>query len=206
MARYTGPTCKLSRREGTDLFLKSGIRPLESKCKADTAPGMHGQRRGRLSDYGIQLREKQKVRRMYGVLEKQFRNYYKDAARIKGNTGENLLTLLECRLDNVVYRMGYGSTRAECRQLVSHNAILVNGVKVNIPSYSVQPNDTVVIRERSKKQLRIQSSLDLNEQRADVDWVSVDKTQLTGIFSRRPDRDELSKEINENLIVELYSK
>ncbi len=206
MARYIGPTCKLSRREGTDLFLKSGIRPLESKCKVDTAPGAHGQRRGRLSDYGIQLREKQKVRRMYGVLEKQFRNYYKEAARIKGNTGENLLSLLESRLDNVVYRMGFGSTRSECRQLISHNAILVNGKKVNIPSYSVKANDTISIRERSKKQLRIQSSLDLAGQRADVDWVNVDKTQLSGIFSRLPDRDELPKEINESLIVELYSK
>lgn len=206
MARYIGPTCKLSRRENTDLFLKSGIRPLESKCKAETAPGVHGQRRGRLSDYGIQLREKQKVRRMYGVLEKQFRNYYKEAARIKGNTGENLLILLESRLDNVVYRMGFGSTRAECRQLVSHNAILVNGKKVNIPSYKVKPNDEITIRERSKKQLRIQSSLDLADQRVDVDWVNVNKKQLSGMFNRVPDRDELPKEINENLIVELYSK
>ena len=206
MARYVGPTCKLSRREGTDLFLKSGIRPLESKCKLDTAPGVHGQRRGRLSDYGVQLREKQKVRRMYGVLEKQFRNYYKEAARIKGNTGENLLTLLETRLDNVVYRMGFGSTRAESRQLVAHNAILVNGKKVNIPSYRVKANDEVSIRERSRKQLRIQSSLSLAEQRTSAEWVKVDNSKLSGLLMRNPDRDELPKEINENLIVELYSK
>ena len=150
MARYLGPKCKLSRREGTDLFLKSGIRPLESKCRAESAPGQHGQRRGRLSDYGVQLREKQKVRRTYGVLEKQFRNYYKKAARIKGATGENLLQLLECRLDNVVYRMGFGSTRAEARQLVAHNALLVNGQKVNVASYQVQPNDVIAVREKSR--------------------------------------------------------
>jgi small subunit ribosomal protein S4 len=151
MARYLGPTCKLSRREGTDLFLKSGVRPLESKCRADSAPGQHGQRRGRLSDYGIQLREKQKVRRIYGVLEKQFKNYYKTAARIKGNTGENLLTLLESRLDNVVYRMGFGSTRSESRQLVAHNGVLVNGSKVNIASYKVEVGDSVGLRAKTKK-------------------------------------------------------
>ena len=159
MARYIGPTCKLARREGTDLFLKSGVRPLESKCKAETAPGQHGQRRGRLSDYGVQLREKQKVRRLYGVLERQFSNYYKDAARIKGATGENLLQLLESRLDNVVYRMGFGSTRAEARQLVSHRALLVNGKTVNVPSYQVQAGDVVAIREKAKNQLRVQSAM-----------------------------------------------
>ncbi|MFA5632808.1 MAG: 30S ribosomal protein S4 [Porticoccaceae bacterium] len=206
MARYLGPTCKLSRREGTDLFLKSGIRPLESKCRAESAPGQHGQRRGRLSDYGVQLREKQKVRRLYGVLEKQFRNYYKNAARIKGATGENLLRLLECRLDNVVYRMGFGSTRAESRQLVSHSSILVNGKKVNVPSYQVQPGDVISIRERAKGQLRIQSAVQLSSQRGSVDWVEIDANKLQGTFKRTPDRSELPSEINENLIVELYSK
>ena len=206
MARYLGPTCKLSRREGTDLFLKSGVRPLESKCRSESAPGQHGQRRGRLSDYGVQLREKQKVRRIYGVLEKQFRNYYKSAAKIKGNTGENLLTLLETRLDNVVYRMGFGSTRAESRQLVAHNAILVNGQKVNIPSYSVQVGDVISLREKSKKQLRVQTALQLAAQRGDVEWVAVDSNKMEGTFSRNPDRADLPAEINENLIVELYSK
>jgi len=206
MARYLGPTCKLSRREGTDLFLKSGVRPLESKCRAESAPGQHGQRRGRLSDYGVQLREKQKVRRIYGVLEKQFRNYYKEAARIKGNTGENLLTLLERRLDNVVYRMGFGSTRAECRQLVAHNAIMVNGQKVNIPSYRVAEGDVVSIRERSKKQLRVATALQLAAQRGDSEWVSVDSNKMEGTFVRFPDRSDLPAEINENLIIELYSK
>lgn len=206
MARYIGPTCKLSRREGTDLFLKSGIRPLESKCRAESAPGQHGQRRGRLSDYGVQLREKQKVRRLYGVLEKQFRGYYKEAARRKGATGENLLQLLESRLDNVVYRMGFGSTRAESRQLVSHNAIMVNGEKVNIPSYQVQPGDVVSIREKSKNQLRIQSAVQLAAQRGTVEWIETDANKLQGTFKRSPDRGELPSEINENLIVELYSK
>jgi small subunit ribosomal protein S4 len=206
MARYLGPTCKLSRREGTDLFLKSGIRPLESKCRAESAPGQHGQRRGRLSDYGVQLREKQKVRRLYGVLEKQFRNYYRDAARIKGATGENLLQLLESRLDNVVYRMGYGSTRAEARQLVAHNAIVVNGQKVNIPSFQVKAGDVVSVRQKAKNQLRIQSAVQLATQRGSVDWVEVDANKLEGTFKRVPDRSELPAEINENLIVELYSK
>jgi small subunit ribosomal protein S4 len=206
MARYLGPTCKLSRREGTDLFLKSGIRPLESKCKADAAPGQHGQRRTRLSDYGVQLREKQKVRRLYGVLEKQFRNYYKRAAGTKGNTGENLLRILEERLDNVVYRMGFGSTRSEARQLVAHNSILVNGERVNIPSYRVQPGDEVSIRERSKNQLRIQSALNLATQRGVVEWVDVDTSKMQGVYKRAPDRADLPAEINENLIVELYSK
>ena len=206
MARYLGPTCKLSRREGTDLFLKSGVRPLESKCRSESAPGQHGQRRGRLSDYGVQLREKQKVRRIYGVLEKQFRNYYKAAAKIKGNTGENLLTLLETRLDNVVYRMGFGATRAESRQLVAHNAILVNGQKVNIPSYTIQVGDIVSLREKSKKQLRVQTALPIESQRGDVEWVAVDGSKMAGTFSRSPDRADLPTEINENLIVELYSK
>lgn len=206
MARYTGPTCKLSRREGTDLFLKSGVRPLESKCKAETQPGQHGQRRGRLSDYGVQLREKQKVRRLYGILEKQFRGYYKKAASKKGATGENLLQLLECRLDNVVYRMGFGSTRAESRQLVSHKAILVNGKSVNIPSYQVQAGDVVSIREKSKNQLRIQNSMGIASQRADVEWVDVNSDKKEGVFKRAPERVDLPAEINENLIVELYSK
>ncbi len=206
MARYLGPTCKLSRREGTDLFLKSGVRPLESKCRSESAPGQHGQRRGRLSDYGVQLREKQKVRRIYGVLEKQFRNYYKAAARLKGNTGENLLTLLETRLDNVVDRIGFGATRAEARQLVSHNAILVNGQKVNIPSYTIQVGDVVSLREKSKKQLRVQTAMQLASQRGEVEWVQVDSNKLEGTFSRNPDRADLPAEINENLIVELYSK
>ena len=206
MARYLGPTCKLSRREGTDLFLKSGVRPLESKCRAESAPGQHGQRRGRLSDYGVQLREKQKVRRIYGILEKQFRNYYKSAAKTKGNTGENLLTLLESRLDNVVYRMGFGSTRAESRQLVAHNSILVNGAKVNIASFSVSAGDVISLRERAKKQLRVQSALQLAAQRSESSWVNVNSEKMEGTFIRNPDREDLPPEINENLIVELYSK
>ena len=206
MARYLGPTCKLSRREGTDLFLKSGVRPLESKCRAESAPGQHGQRRGRLSDYGVQLREKQKVRRIYGILEKQFSNYYKSAARTKGNTGENLLTLLESRLDNVVYRMGFGSTRAESRQLVAHNSILVNGAKVNIASFSVSAGDVISLREKAKKQLRVQSALQLAAQRSESSWVNVNSEKMEGTFIRNPDREDLPSEINENLIVELYSK
>ena len=206
MARYLGPTCKLSRREGTDLLLKSGVRPLESKCRAESAPGQHGQRRGRLSDYGVQLREKQKVRRIYGILEKQFRNYYKSAARTKGNTGENLLTLLESRLDNVVYRMGFGSTRAESRQLVAHNSILVNGAKVNIASFSVSAGDLISLRERAKKQLRVKSALQLASQRSESSWVNVNSEKMEGTFIRNPDREDLPSEINENLIVELYSK
>ena len=206
MARYLGPKLKLSRREGTDLFLKSGVRPLDSKCKAETIPGQHGARRGRLSDYGVQLREKQKVRRTYGVLEKQFRGYYMEAARLKGATGENLLQLLECRLDNVVYRMGFGCTRAESRQLVAHKSITVNGVVVNIASYQVSEGDTVAIRAKAKAQLRIKSALDLAAQRTAIDWVSVDTSKLEGTFSRKPEREDLSAEINESLIVELYSK
>jgi small subunit ribosomal protein S4 len=206
MARYIGPKCKLARREGTDLFLKSGARALESKCKLETAPGMHGARRGRLSDYGVQLREKQKVRRIYGILEKQFRGYYKEAARRKGATGENLLQLLESRLDNVVYRMGFASTRAEARQLVSHKGVLVNGTVVNVPSYQVQPGDVVAVREKAKKQLRIQSAVALAAQRADIEWIDVNTDKLEGVFKARPERAELTSEINENLIVELYSK
>ena len=206
MARYIGPKCKLSRREGTDLFLKSGVRALESKCKAEAIPGQHGARRGRLSDYGVQLREKQKVRRIYGVLEKQFRNYYKEAARLKGATGENLLQLLESRLDNVVYRMGFGSTRAESRQMVSHKAILVNGIVVNIASYQVKAGDVVSLREKAKKQLRVQSAMALAAQRGEPEWIEVNSEKLEGVFKSVPDRQDLSSEINENLIVELYSK
>ncbi len=206
MARYTGPRLKLSRREGTDLFLTSGIKPIDAKCKAETAPGQHGQRRGRLSDYGVQLREKQKVRRLYGVLEKQFRNYYKKAASMRGSTGENLLTLLEARLDNVVYRMGFGSTRAEARQLVSHKAFLVNGKAVNIPSYQVQEGDVIAVREKAKNQLRIQSAISIAGQRGEVEWVDVNAQKMEGTFKRNPDRSDLPAEINENLIVELYSK
>ncbi|MBP6699667.1 MAG: 30S ribosomal protein S4 [Halioglobus sp.] len=206
MARYIGPKCKLSRREGTDLFLKSGVRALESKCKAETAPGQHGARRGRLSDYGVQMREKQKVRRIYGVLEKQFRNYYKEAARLKGATGENLLRLLESRLDNVVYRMGFGSTRAEARQMVAHKAILVNGAAVNIPSYQVQVGDVISLREKAKKQLRVQSAIALAAQRGEPEWIEMNSEKLEGVYKSLPDRQDLSSEINENLIVELYSK
>lgn len=206
MARYLGPKLKLSRREGTDLFLKSGVRAIESKCKIDTAPGQHGARRGRLSDYGVQLREKQKVRRMYGVLEKQFRNYYKEAARLKGNTGENLLQLLEQRLDNVVYRIGFASTRAEARQLVSHKAILVNGKVVNVPSFNVSAEDVVSVREKAKKQARIVAALELADQREKPTWIEVDNKKMEGTFKRVPERTDLSADINEQLIVELYSK
>jgi small subunit ribosomal protein S4 len=206
MARYIGPKLKLSRREGTDLLLKSGVRPIDSKCKIDSPPGQHGARRTRLSDYAVQLREKQKVRRFYGVLEKQFRNYYKKAERLKGATGENLLRLLESRLDNVVYRMGFGATRAEARQLVSHKSVTVNGQAVNVPSYQVQPEDVISVTEKARAQLRIQSALQLAGQRASVDWVEVDASKMEGVFKRFPDRSELPPEINENLIVELYSK
>ena len=196
MARYLGPTCKLSRREGTDLFLKSGVRALDTKCKTETAPGQHGLRRGRLSDYGVQLREKQRARVAYGVLEKQFRNYYKAAARGRGATGENLLQLLESRLDNVVYRMGFGATRAESRQLVAHSAILVNGKKLNIPSYQVKAGDVISVRERAKSQLRIQSAMSLAAQRGATEWIEVDANKLEGTFKRVPDRIDLSPEIN----------
>jgi small subunit ribosomal protein S4 len=206
MARYLGPKCKLSRREGTDLFLKSRVRPLDSKCKADKVPGQHGDKRGRTSDYGLQLREKQKLRRMYGVLEKQFSNYYKKANLKKGSTGENLLELLECRLDNVVYRMGFGVTRAECRQLVSHKSIEVNGSVVNIPSYQVKADDVISVREKARKQLRIQDSLNTAEQFGFPDWVTVDAKKMTGTFKAPPERSDLSSDINESLVVELYSK
>ena len=206
MARYLGPKLKLSRREGTDLFLKSGVRAIDSKCKIDTAPGQHGARKPRLSDYGSQLREKQKVRRMYGILERQFRNYYKEANRLKGNTGENLLVLLEGRLDNVVYRMGFAATRAEARQLVSHKAIVVNGRVVNIPSFQVSVDDVVAVREKSKKQARIKASLELAEQREKPTWLDVDAAKMEGVFKRVPERSDLSADINEHLIVELYSK
>jgi ribosomal protein S4 len=206
MARYLGPKLKLSRREGTDLFLKSSVRAIDSKCKIDTAPGQHGARKPRLSDYGSQLREKQKVRRIYGILERQFRNYYKEANRLKGNTGENLLVLLEGRLDNVVYRMGFAATRAEARQLVSHKAIVVNGRVVNIPSFQVSVNDVVAVREKSKKQARIKASLELAEQREKPTWLEVDSAKMEGVFKRVPERSDLSADINEHLIVELYSK
>ena len=206
MARYLGPKLKLSRREGTDLFLKSGVRAIESKCKIDTALGQHGARKPRLSDYGSQLREKQKVRRIYGILERQFRNYYKEANRLKGNTGENLLVLLEGRLDNVVYRMGFAATRAEARQLVSHKSIVVNGRVVNIPSYQVSVDDVVAVREKSKKQARIKASLELATQREKPTWLEVDATKMEGVFKRTPERSDLSADINEHLIVELYSK
>jgi len=206
MARYLGPKCKLMRREGTDLFLKSRVRSIDTKCNMEKVPGQSGDRRRRLSDYGVQLREKQKVRRLYGVLERQFRNYYKEADRVKGPTGENLLRLLENRLDNVVYRMGFGSTRNEARQLVSHKAIEVNGKVLNIPSYRVKPEDTVSVREKSKKQERIKASLSLAEQYGLPEWVEVDSNAMKGVFKRYPDRVELPAEINEQLIVELYSK
>jgi small subunit ribosomal protein S4 len=207
MARYTGPTCKLARREGTDLFLKSPVRPIDSKCNFDRSPGFKaGARRPRVSVYGTQLREKQKLRRIYGVLEKQFRSYYFEAARRKGSTGENLLSLLEGRLDNVVYRMGFAVTRAEARQLVSHNAISVNGVKVNIASFQVSPGDVVEVRERSKKQLRIQSALEIAEQVGFVNWVEVDPKASKGTFKSLPERSDLPAEIDESLVVALYSK
>lgn len=207
MARYLGPKCKLARREGTDLFLKSGVRSLDSKCKADITPGQHGPtKRPRNTDYAVQLREKQKVKRLYGLLEKQFRNYYKKASAQKGATGENLLQLLESRLDNVVYRIGLGATRSEARQLVRHKAILVNGKSVNVPSYQVQKEDVVTVREKSKKQLRIQAALELAKQRAECDWLDVNFDAYEGTFKRVPERADLPPDINENLIVELYSK
>ena len=206
MARYRGPSLRLSRREGTDLLLKSGEKAVEEKCNMETAPGMHGMRRGRLSDYGLQLREKQKVKRMYGILEKQFRNYYKKAAKSKGNTGENLLSYLEKRLDNVVYRMNFASTRAEARQMVTHKAFEVNGKTVNIPSYQVEQDDVISVREKAKKQIRIKAALDLGDKKELSGWVEVDKDKFTGVFKSVPDRSDLSAEINENLIIELYSK
>src|SRR3990167_3820300 len=197
MARYLGPRCKLSRRERMDLSLTSGVRPLDSKCKLDTAPGQHGARRGRETEHGLQLREKQKVRRIYGILERQFKNYFKKATRLKGSTGENLLKLLERRLDNVVYRIGFGSTRAEARQLVSHRAILVNGKVVNIPSYLVAPGDVVAIREKARAQLRIQDALKLAQVRQPCDWLDVDTAAFSGTFKNVPDRDRVLPDINE---------
>ena len=207
MARYTGPKARLSRREGTDLFLKSARRGLDSKCKLDSRPGQHGRTSGtRPSDYGLQLREKQKVKRMYGILERQFRRYFEEAERRRGNTGENLLQLLESRLDNVVYRMGFGSTRAEARQLVGHRGVLVNGQSVNIPSLLLKPNDVVAIREKARKQARIQDALNLAEQTGFPDWVSVDKNKMEGVFKQMPDRGDFASDVNESLIVELYSR
>jgi small subunit ribosomal protein S4 len=207
MARYLGPTCKLARREGTDLFLKSGAKPLESKCKMEVPPGgIKGERRGRLSDYGVQLREKQKLRRMYGVLERQFANYYKRASGRPGATGETLLQLLECRLDNVVYRMGFAVTRAEARQLVSHKGISVNSKLVNIPSYQVKAGDVVQVRDRAQKQGRVTAALTVASQVGFPDWVEVDDKKMFGVLKSVPDRDEILPDINENLIVELYSK
>jgi len=207
VARYLGPKAKLSRREGTDLFLKSARRPIGDKAKFDSKPGQHGRTSGtRTSDFGLQLREKQKVKRMYGVLERQFRRYFAEAERRKGNTGENLLTLLESRLDNVVYRMGFGSTRAEARQLVSHKGITVNGEVVNIASYLVKVGDTIAVREKAKKQLRVTDSVKLAEGQGMPNWVSVDASKLEGVFKKTPDRDEYGADIKEALIVELYSR
>lgn len=207
MARYLGPKCKLSRREGTDLFLKAPIRPLEKKCKIDRPPGGQGQRRRRRqSDYGEQLREKQKLRRMYGVLERQFRRYYREASRRRGATGELLLTLLESRLDNVVYRMGFAVTRAEARQLVSHKGVLVNGRVVNIPSYELTAGDAVGLTARCRKQTRVENALSIAEQVGSSAWVEVDVKTCEGTFKSVPERGELSQDINENLVVELYSK
>ena len=206
MARYLGPRCKLSRREKMDLSLTSGVRALDSKCKLDTAPGQHGARRGRETEHGVQLREKQKVRRIYGVLERQFENYFKKATRLKGSTGENLLKLLERRLDNVVYRMGFGATRAEARQLVSHCGIMVNGKVVNIPSALVSPGDIISVREKARNQLRIQAALALKANRPENNWIETDAATFSGTFKALPDRSELPADINEQLIVELYSK
>ena len=207
MARYRGPTCKLARREGTDLFLKSGIKPLETKCKLETPPGtQQGARKARVSDYGLQLREKQKLRRMYGVLERQFRNTYHKAARMKGSTGENLLKLLEGRLDNVVYRMGFGATRAEARQLVSHCAIKVNGELVNIPSYQVAAGDKIEISEKAKAQPRIKNAVSMASQVGFPEWVEVDDQALVGTLKNLSARDDILPDVNENLVVELYSK
>ncbi len=207
MARYLGPKAKLSRREGTDLFLKSARRAIGDKAKFDSKPGQHGRTSGsRTSDFGLQLREKQKVKRMYGVLERQFRRYFEEAERRRGNTGTNLLALLESRLDNVVYRMGFGSTRAEARQLVSHRGITVNGEVVNIPSYMVKAGDTIAVREKAKKQLRVTDAVKLAESQGMAGWVQVDASKLEGVFKKVPDRDEFGSDIKEALIVELYSR
>ncbi len=207
MARYLGPKAKLSRREGTDLFLKSARRAIGDKAKFDSKPGQHGRTSGaRTSDYGLQLREKQKVKRMYGILERQFRRYFEEADRRKGNTGANLLSLLESRLDNVVYRMGFGSTRAEARQMVSHKAITVNGNAVNIPSYQVKPGDILAVREKSRKQNRVIEALQLAQQVGFPSWVEVSSDKAEGTFRSIPDRDQFGADINESLIVELYSR
>ncbi|AKJ69842.1 30S ribosomal protein S4 [Pandoraea thiooxydans] len=207
MARYTGPKAKLSRREGTDLFLKSARRSLSDKCKLDSKPGQHGRTSGaRTSDYGNQLREKQKVKRIYGVLERQFRRYFAAAERRRGNTGENLLQLLESRLDTVVYRMGFGSTRAEARQLVGHKAITINGQVANIPSMQIKAGDVVAVREKARKQTRIQEALSLAEQIGFPIWVSVDAKKMEGTFKQLPERSDIAGDINESLIVELYSR
>lgn len=206
MARYLGPTCKLSRREGADLLLKSRGKSLESKCKLEQKPGQHGAKRTRNSDYAMQLRAKQRIRRIYGVLEKQFRNYYHSADMKKGATGENLLSMLESRLDNVVYRMGFASTRAEARQLVSHKSIQVNGSLINIPSYQVSPGDVLTVREKAKKQQRIIDALTITEQYGFPVWVDVDPKAMSGTFKSLPDRADLGTDINEQLVVELYSK
>ncbi len=207
MARYIGPKCKLSRREGTDLFLKSARRSLDSKCKLESKPGQHGRTSGsRTSDYGLQLREKQKLKRMYGVLEKQFRKYFEEADRRKGNTGETLISLLESRFDNVVYRMGFGSTRAEARQLVSHKAFMLNGHTANVPSIQIKPGDVITVREKAKKQTRIQEALELANSQGMPQWVSVDATKLEGTFKQAPDRADVARDVNESLVVELYSR
>ena len=207
MARYTGPVCKLSRREGMDLLLKSRVRSLEDKCRHDRPPGARStQRPGRTSDYGLQLREKQKLRRMYGVLERQFRNYYKRAARQKGSTGENILRLLEGRLDNIVYRLGFAATRPEARQLVSHRGVAVNGRAVNIPSYQVKAGDIVAVHQRAKEQLRIRNALEIARQLGFPEWLEVDEKALSGTVKSLPEREEILPDINESLVVELYSK
>ena len=207
MARYLGPKCKLSRREGTDLFLKSGIKPIESKCKLNSIPGSKvGSRRDRLSDYGNQLREKQKLRRMYGVMEKQFRNYYKKASKLKGSTGENLLKLLEGRLDNMVYRMGFAVTRAEARQLVSHKSIIVNGHVINVPSYQVNAGDEISVTDKGKEQLRVKNAVNISSQLGISEWLSVDQKKLKGIVNSIPEREDILPDIQENLVVEFYSK
>ena len=207
MARYLGPKCKLSRREGTDLFLKSGIKPIESKCKLNSIPASKvGSRRERLSDYGNQLREKQKLRRMYGVMEKQFRNYYKKASKIKGSTGENLLKLLEGRLDNMVYRMGFAVTRAEARQLVSHKSIMVNGRVINIPSYQVNASDEISVTDKGKEQLRVKNAVNISSQLGISEWLSVDQKKLKGVVNSIPEREDILPDIQENLVVEFYSK
>lgn len=208
MARYIGSKCRLCRREGEKLFLK-GEKCYTAKCAVEKRafpPGQHGQRRSRLTDYGIQLREKQKLRRTYGLLEGQFRSYYKEADRRKGSTGENLLQLLEGRLDNVVYRMGFAASRTEARQLVRHNGIVVNGGKVNIPSYQVKANDQIAVSERAKEQLRVKAALEFAQQRGFADWIDVDPSKMQGTFKSAPERSDLPAEINEHLVVELYSK